>query len=113
MRSKVGSHRWLPVAALVIAGCNGPSVRVMEPAPPQAVHLGHAEGSACGTMLLGPTAYNFIPATLNSRTERAYQDAIASVPQATALTDVNIEEQWFWWVIGTTRCVTITGEAVR
>jgi hypothetical protein len=50
---------------------------------------------------------------LNTRFHRAYDNAVASVPGATGLVDVTIEESWFWWVIGTARAVTITGEAIR
>lgn len=64
-------------------------------------------------MLLLSTSYNFIPAMLNERVERAHAEALAKAPGATALMNVTYEEYWFWWVIGTTRCVTISGEAIR
>ena len=50
---------------------------------------------------------------INSRVENAYQNALASVPGATALVDVTMRENWQWWVIGTSRCVTVTGEAIK
>lgn len=50
---------------------------------------------------------------LNSRVERAYAGAVQSVPGATGLVNVTMKENWFWWVLGSTRCVTITGEAIR
>jgi hypothetical protein len=82
-------------------------------APENYLKLGKANGEACGSLLIGPTAYNFIPIMLNSRVERAYQKALESVPGSTSLVDVTLEEKWIWWLIGTTRCVTITGEAVK
>jgi hypothetical protein len=63
-------------------------------------------------MLLG-TATNFIPVGLNTRVEDAYARALAAKPGATALTNVTMQESWFWWIIGTARCVTIKGEAVQ
>jgi len=63
--------------------------------------------------LIGATAYYFIPVLLNSRVERAYQRALESVPGSTSLVNVTLEEYWLWWVIGTARCVTITGEGIK
>jgi hypothetical protein len=45
--------------------------------------------------------------------ELAYQRALASVPGSKALINVTMQEDWYWWVIGTARCVTIRGEAIR
>ena len=59
------------------------------------------------------TAYYFIPLGLNDRTQRAYADAISSVPGATGLINVTYSEDWYWWLIGTNRSVTITGDAIR
>ncbi len=64
-------------------------------------------------MLVLATAYYFIPVGLNSRDERAYNAAVASVPGATALVDVTMHENWYWWLLGTARCVTISGEAIK
>ena len=50
---------------------------------------------------------------LNSRSERAYDEAVQSVPNATGLINVTYKENWFWWVIGTNRTVTVTGDAIR
>ena len=100
-------------ASLLLGACASGFTNVAPTSTAQAQRLGNAEGSACGTMLLGPTAYNFIPAGLNSRVERAYADALSNVPGATALTDVTVQENWYWWIIGTSRCVTVKGEAVK
>ena len=56
---------------------------------------------------------NFIPMGLNSRTERAYENALASVPGSTGLMNITYQEDWFWWVLGTGRTVTITGDAIK
>ena len=119
-RTEQSQKRWragaLAVgAALLAAGCNSPMVMIAPDVKPTAVKMGPAEGSATGS-LVSPgigTAYYVIPAGLNSRVQRAYDNALASVPGATALTSVTLQESWYWWVFGTARHVTITGEAVK
>lgn len=97
----------------VLSGCAS-GFTTMAPTPPQQyVRLGHAEGSACGSLGILSTSSNFIPMGLNSRVERAYNNALASVPGATALVDVTVKEDWTWWLIGTARCITVTGEAIK
>jgi hypothetical protein len=64
-------------------------------------------------MGLAGTDTNFIPLGLNYRVQRAYDRALASVPGATSLVDVTMQENWYWFVLATARCVTITGEAVK
>ncbi len=86
----------------------------IEKAPPEKYEvLGKATGSASGSLGIAGTAYYFIPMGLNSRTERAYVEAVQSVPNATGLINVTYSEDWFWWVIGTNRTVTVTGDAIR
>ncbi len=94
-------------------GCSSKFTNIA-PAPPDKFEkLGQASGTARGSLLIDGTAYNFIPILLNSRVERAYNDALESVPGSTGLVDVTMKENWFWWVLGSTRSVTITGEAIR
>ena len=98
--------------ALLIGGCaSGPTMIAPEP-PANYEKLGPAEGTASGSLGILGTAYYFIPMGLNSRVERAYNHAVASVPGATGLIDVTLDEYWVWWIIGTNRTVTITGEAI-
>lgn len=118
-RERVISHRsrrsmmLVLVSLLFLGGCVSGFQTVAPNAPEKFEKLGPATGSACGTLVGGPTAYNAIPILLNSRVERAYQDALESVPGSNALINVTMQENWFWWVIGSTRCVTIAGEAIR
>lgn len=100
------------VFVILFVGCASSFTTVLPRLPEQYDKLGTASGSACGSLLIGGTL-NFIPVGLNSRVERAYRNAVESVPGATALAKVTMQEQWYWWVYGTTRCVTITGEAIR
>lgn len=75
--------------------------------------LGKAKGTAAGSLGIFATAYNFIPMGLNSRSARAYENALKSVPGATSLINVTYSENWYWWFVGTARSVTVTGDAIR
>ncbi|HSQ78851.1 MAG TPA: hypothetical protein VLN91_08150, partial [Nitrospirota bacterium] len=96
----------LTACVLVGSGCASELTTVLPRLPEKYETLGHGSGRACGSLLIGPTAYNFIPVMLNSRVERAYQTALESVPGSTALMNVTLEEDWFWWLIGSARCTT-------
>lgn len=101
------------IILFMLSGCAG-DFKNIAPMPPEKYEkLGRVNGSACGSLLGGGTASYILPIMLNSRVERAYEDALQNAPGATALIDVTIHEDWFWWIIGTGRCVTITGEAIR
>ena len=96
-----------------IIGCASGFTTIAPMPPKKYEKLGHANGKATGSLGIVGTAYYFIPMALNSRIDRAYDNALESVPGATALTDVTFEESWFWWVIGTGRTVTVSGEEIR
>lgn len=103
----------LLLCAMLLSGCaSGPTMIAPEP-PAQYEKLGPATGKASGSLGILATAYYFVPMGLNTRVDRAYDNAVASVPGATGLIDVTIDESWFWWVIGTGRTVTISGVAIR
>lgn len=102
----------LAVVALV-GGCASGYTRVASRPPPSYTSLGTVTGSACGSLGVVSTAYYVIPIGLNSRVQRAYIDALSKAPGATALINVTVREDWYWWLIGTARCVKVTGEAVK
>jgi hypothetical protein len=104
----------LALASVAILGGCASGFTTVAPTPPQQfTRLGHAEGSACGSLGVLATAYYFVPMGLNGRVERAYNNALESVPGATALVDVTVKEDWAWWIIGTARCVKVSGEAIK
>ena len=104
----------MPLAVVaLLGGCASGFTKVAPALPESYQSLGPTKGTACGSMGLLATAYYAIPMGINSRVENAYSDALAKVPGATALTNVTMQEDWFWWLIGTARCVTISGEAVK
>ena len=90
------------------AGCASEFTTVMAKPPEHPQKLGRVEGSASGSQFLA-----FIPIGSNSRTERAYNDALAKAPGAKALMNVTLQENWYWYCLGTIRSVTISGEAVK
>lgn len=96
-----------------VSGCSSHEVQIAPEQPTKYEVLGKAEGSGSGSLGLLATAYNFIPMGLNDRTQRAYDNTIKSVPEATGLINVTYQEDWFWWVLGTNRTVTIKGDAIK
>ena len=101
------------IAGGVLGGCASTAYNVAPLPPTNYQVLGKATGKACGSLGIVSTAYYVIPIGLNSRVEGAYQEALKSVPGATSLINVQMQEDWFWWLIGTARCVTITGDAIK
>ena len=98
---------------LGFSGCSSKEVTIENKQPEKYEVLGKAKGTGSGSLAAWGTAYYFIPLGLNDRTESAYADAIRSVPGAPGLINVTYSEEWFWWVIGTNRTVTVTGDAIR
>lgn len=97
----------------IFLGCSS-GFKTIVPMPPEKYEkLGPATGGGSGMLGIFGTAYYFIPLGLNSRIDTAYDEALKSVPGATALTDVTFQESWYWVVIGTLRVVTISGEAIK
>lgn len=98
---------------VLFAGCSSHNVTIVPQQPKKYEVLGKAEGSASGSLGLLGTAYYFVPMGLNSRVDRAYENALKSVPGSTGLINVTYQEDWLWWIIGTSRDVTIKGDAIR
>jgi hypothetical protein len=101
------------IGLLLLAGCSSHQVKIEQAPPAKYETLGKAKGEGTGSLGLAATAYYFIPMGLNSRSQKAYDNAVASVPVATGLMNVTYQEDWFWWILGTGRTVTITGDAIK
>lgn len=99
------------IAAML--GCSSGFVSIAPTPPAKYEKLGPAKGTGTGMLGVFGTAYYFIPIGLNDRVERAYKDALESVPGATGLIDVSLEETWIWIVIGTLRYDEIQGQAIK
>jgi hypothetical protein len=98
---------------LMVTGCASPMTTIAKTPPARYEVLGKATGKAKGTMLLFDGLLTWMPVMLNTRVERAYNQALCSVPGATGLINVTLQENWCWWLIGSTRAVTITGDAIK
>lgn len=98
---------------MVFSGCSSHQVNIEKAPPVKYETLGKAKGEGTGSLGLAGTAYYFIPMGLNSRSQKAYDNAVASVPAATGLMNVTYQEDWFWWILGTGRTVTISGDAIK
>jgi hypothetical protein len=108
----------LPVLTILsvltlVSGCSSHNVAIAPTQPENYEVLGKAEGKGSGSLGLLATGYSFVPIGLNSRTERAYDNAVKSVPGATGLINVTYQEDWLWWLLATARNVTIKGDAIR
>lgn len=101
------------LAGLVMSGCASTTVNVAPTPPANYETIGSTTGSSTGSLGVLAAGYYFIPMGLNSRIEKAYQDALANAPGATGLIDVTYQEDWYWWFIGTARKVTVQGTAIK
>lgn len=88
---------------LVAAGCSGPRTRIAPALPAGAVMTREGVGTACGVNLLG-----VIPIRVNSRAERAYQQALERA-RATGLTETKVTDRWYWIYVGAMFCTDIEG----
>ena len=100
-------------ACVVLSGCSSMAVEVAPLPPEKYQKLGPTSGRACGSLILGDWVLAFIPIQLDDRVARAREQAISRVPDATDLVNVSIKEMWFYWAIGSTRCTTVFGEAIK
>lgn len=98
---------------LFLINCSSESLLVSKAPPENFTKLGPVEGEACGSIFVISTAYNFIPIMLNSRVDRAYKEAMKKYPEASTLINITISEDWYWFVLGTARCTTLKGVAIK
>ena len=85
----------------------------LSPLPPVPYQkLGPAEGEACAFSFLALPWHQFFQIGASDRLERARTEAIASVPGATSLVDVTLQEKWTYWLLFSRRCAVVRGEAV-
>lgn len=99
-------------AAPFLAACETPFTTIAPEVPADARRLGPAHGEASMWLFAGTPTYNVLPIGWSGRAERAYQDALAGVPGATALGGVTFQEHWFWFIVGTRRKLVLEGEGV-
>ena len=98
---------------LLASGCTSDWINLSPRPPAEYERLGPASAEACGDQLLFLPWHQVFSRGLNTRVERAYDEAVARVEGATRLVDVTLRERWYWWGLGSSRCVEIRGEAIR
>ncbi len=96
-----------------LANCSSQTQTLYSTPPQKYEKLGRVTGTATGSLGIFSTAYYAILMGLNSRTQRAYENALKKAPGATSLIDISYKEDWYWWLLGTARKVTISGEAIK
>ncbi len=91
----------------VIFACSSVPIRFnQEPLKPIDWSKGRQiSGEACGFQLL-----LVIPIQTNGRAERAYTELLAQA-QGGYITDVQVEESWFYGLVGTGYCTKLTAMA--
>ena len=88
MSKKIFSFSLIGLSMFILSGCSSKEVTIENKQPVKYEVLGKAKGNGNGSLAALATAYYFIPLGLNDRTQRAYVDAISSVPGATGLINV-------------------------
>lgn len=95
------------LCSLLACACSSLPTRV-GPRPPESYRMVRlARGDACGVLLFG-----FIPIGMNSRTERAYADALRN--SSGSLIDTRLQYQWWFIpVVGTLHCTVLEGALIE
>ncbi len=99
------------LCAIMMSGCASAYKSVLPKPPDQYQKIGEAKGTACGSMLIDGTAYNFIPILLNDRVERAYSDLLANAGPEYYVTDIQVSERWTYAFVGTVYCTDLQATA--
>ena len=106
--------RLLILSALVATtACSSSWVDLSPPPAAPYEKLGPAEGEACALSFLALPWHQIFPLGGTDRLERARDAALASVPGATGLVNVTLQEKWTYWVLLSRRCAIVRGDAIR
>jgi hypothetical protein len=104
------------LAAWVLGGsaaCASDWVELSPLPPAQYEKLGPAIGEACATNPLALPWHQVFGFGASDRLERARSEAIASVPDATGLVNVTLQERWAYYGLFSRRCAIVRGDAIR
>jgi len=118
-RMKAAALRRAALAAslLALTACETAYVTIAPDVGGATTRLGPAEGFASSHLGIPWPVWApvlcFIPYGWDDRAPMAYGAAVASVPDATAIADVTIQEDWIWWAVATSRKLTVRGLAVK
>jgi hypothetical protein len=90
---------------VLLCGCASQPVQVAQ-RPTSGQQVGAvARGRACGALLFG-----IIPAGTNTRTERAYNEALGG---HRGLVDTEIQYSWYYIGVGYLLCTTVEGRVIE
>ena len=103
----------LGIALLATSACSSSSGDLSPPPPALYSSLAQAEGEACATYAFGLPWHPLFAFGATDRLERARDAALASVPGATGLADVTLQERWAWYGLFSRRCAVVRGAAIR
>jgi hypothetical protein len=97
----------LPLA--LASACTSTPVRLGtgSDAPPPQGSVREIASEACGFQL-----FVLIPISVNARQERAYTDLQAQAA-GDVITDVEVEEHWFYAFVGTGYCTSMRAKAIK
>lgn len=102
------------IFALSLTSCASKYETIYKTPPAKYENLGRVSGSASGALgFLIPPLSTIPLGPLNSRTARAYENALSKAPGATSLINVTYQESWTWWLFITSRTLTISGDAIK
>jgi hypothetical protein len=103
----------LGLAGIASSACSSGWVDLSPPPPALYTSLGPAEGEACATYALALPWHQLFAFGASDRLLRARDAALASVPGATGLVDVTLQERWAYYLLFSRRCAIVRGEAIR
>jgi len=111
---RVLTARALLALALVASSACSSNWVDLSPAPPAVyTNLGQAEGEACAVYALALPWHQLFAFGARDRLVRARDAALASVPGATSLVDVTLQERWAYYLLFSRRCAIVRGDAIR
>lgn len=93
---------------LLLNGCMGKAVKFHAPVdqPYDAAKGRSVTGEACGFQLL-----LLIPININSRAQQAYGSLLEHAGADSVVTDIKVQEKWFYAFVGTVYCTELQGTA--
>jgi len=109
----LATRGFLSLALAASSACSSGWVDLSPVPPASYANLGPAEGEACATYLLALPWHQLFAFGASDRLVRARDAAIASVPGATGLVDVTLQERWAYWGLFSRRCAVVRGDAIR
>lgn len=96
---------------VLLAGCNStpvtiPNVPAKAPAKGQSMLVQSISAEDCGFQLL-----LFIPIGVNERQSIAYSKLVKQAPEGAKISDIKMEESWYYGLVGTGYCTKFTALA--